>query len=65
MALSTLDQRREKRNLLSGKILTNALKHLVFRVAHHLFPRHIAVGISSAGIQQAKEVVNLGDGADR
>ena len=48
---------------MSGIVLLNHLQHAFLGVFHHRFARMVAVGLSGAGKQQTKEVVNLGGSA--
>ena len=47
----------------SGIVVPYHVEHAFFRIFHHRFASHVAVGLAGTGIEQSQKVVNLGGGA--
>ena len=48
---------------LAIKLLEDEVGDLLFGVAHHALAGVVGIGLADAGVEQAQEVVDLGDGA--
>ena len=61
MALASFDLRRKHYNAFSGKLFQDEVSDLFIRVLYHCFPGFVRICNSHACIEQAQEVVDLGD----
>ena len=65
VTFSGSDRRCQNIDASTVKFLENQVGDLFLGVTHHRLAGVIGVGCGDAGVEQAKEVVNLGDGAYR
>ncbi len=65
VALAAPDEGSEDDDLLAGVALGNLLLHLLFGEAEHGFATEVTVGGTGPGVEQAEEVIDFGDRADR
>ena len=65
VAFAPADQRRQQEHFLPLVALQDQVDDLVVGIAHHLFAAFRREGLGGAGIKQAEEVVDFGDGAHR
>ena len=63
MTLAAADCGCQDVDALAVKFFKYQVGDLLFCVSHHFLARIVGIGFADAGIEQAQEIVNLGDGA--
>ena len=63
MTLAPPHNGSQDKNLLAGIVVGDHLDDFLFRVFHHRFAGHIAIGTTGTGKEQSQIVIDLGGGA--